>query len=44
VNAPKSARSLLLAPAHAAYAAWAVLAFLAVGLSALLLLVVLPGG
>jgi len=43
VNAPKSARSLLLAPAHAAYAAWAVLAFLAVGLSALLLLVVLPG-
>ena len=43
MNAPKSARSLLLAPAHAAYAAWAVLAFLAVGLSALLLLVVLPG-
>ncbi len=37
------ARSLLLAPPRAAYALWALLAFLAVGLTALLLLVVLPG-
>jgi 1-acyl-sn-glycerol-3-phosphate acyltransferase len=43
VNAPKFAPSLLLAPARAAYALWAVLAFLAVGVSALLLLLVLPG-
>jgi len=43
LNAPKSARSLLLAPVRAAYALWALLAFLAVGLGALLLLVVLPG-
>ena len=43
MNAPNSARSLLLAPVRAAYALWALLAFLAVGLGALLLLVVLPG-
>jgi 1-acyl-sn-glycerol-3-phosphate acyltransferase len=43
LNAHQSDGSLLLAPARAAYALWALLAFLAVGLSALLLLVVLPG-
>ena len=43
MNAPKSARSLLLAPVRAAYALWALLAFLVPGVSALLLLVVLPG-
>ena len=37
------ARSLLLAPARLGYARWAVLVFLVVGLSALLLLVILPG-
>jgi len=36
-------RSLLRAPARLGYALWALLAFLAVGLSALLLLIVLPG-
>jgi hypothetical protein len=34
---------LLLVPARLGYALWALLAFLAVGLSALLLLIVLPG-
>jgi 1-acyl-sn-glycerol-3-phosphate acyltransferase len=43
LNTPKTDRSLLLAPARAAYALWMLLAFLAVGLSALLLLVLLPG-
>ena len=42
MNAPQSDRSLLLAPARAAYGLWALLAFLTVGVSALLLLVVLP--
>ena len=37
------ARSLLLLPARLGYALWALLVFLVVGLSALLLLVVLPG-
>ncbi len=37
------ARSLLLAQSRAVYALWALLAFVAVGASALLLLVVLPG-
>ena len=36
-------RSLLLAPVRAAYALWALLAFLTVGIAALLLLAVLPG-
>jgi 1-acyl-sn-glycerol-3-phosphate acyltransferase len=40
---PASTRSLVLAPLRAGYAVWALLAFLTVGLSALLLLVVLPG-
>jgi 1-acyl-sn-glycerol-3-phosphate acyltransferase len=43
LNTPKTERSLLLAPARAAYALWLLLAFLVAGLSALLLLVVLPG-
>jgi 1-acyl-sn-glycerol-3-phosphate acyltransferase len=36
-------RSLLLAPARLGYAVWALLAFVTVGLTALLLLIVLPG-
>jgi len=43
LNASSFTRSLLLAPARLGYALWALLAFLAVGLSALLLLIVLPG-
>ena len=43
MNTPKSASSLLLAPARAAYALWMLLTFLAAGVSALALLVVLPG-
>jgi len=43
LNTPKSASSLLLAPARAAYALWMLLTFLAAGVSALALLVVLPG-
>jgi len=43
LNTPKTDGSLLLAPARGAYALWLLLAFLAVGVSTLLLLLVLPG-
>jgi 1-acyl-sn-glycerol-3-phosphate acyltransferase len=43
LSTPSLTRSLLLAPARLGYALWALLAFLAVGLSALVLLIVLPG-
>ncbi|HYM28953.1 MAG TPA: lysophospholipid acyltransferase family protein, partial [Steroidobacteraceae bacterium] len=40
---PKALKTLVLAPAWFLYALWTLLAFLAVGLSALLLLLLLPG-
>ena len=40
---PKALRTLVLAPARLVYALWTLLAFLAIGLSALLLLLLLPG-
>jgi len=40
---PARLQAVLLAPARLAYAVWALLAFLGVGLALLLLLVVLPG-
>jgi 1-acyl-sn-glycerol-3-phosphate acyltransferase len=43
LNTPRSARSLLLAPVRAAYGLWVLVAFLAAGVSTLLLLVALPG-
>ena len=42
-RSPRTPRRLLLAPLRLAYALWAALAFLAVGLAALLLLALLPG-
>jgi 1-acyl-sn-glycerol-3-phosphate acyltransferase len=43
LNTPKTDGSLILAPARVAYTLWMLLAFIAVGVSALLLLLVLPG-
>jgi 1-acyl-sn-glycerol-3-phosphate acyltransferase len=43
LKAPALVRSLLLVPVRAGYALWAWLAFLVVGVSTLLLLLVLPG-
>src|SRR5260370_9422140 len=43
MNPPATLRALALAPARLAYTLWSALAFLGVGLSALLLLAVLPG-
>jgi 1-acyl-sn-glycerol-3-phosphate acyltransferase len=43
LNASPFTRSLLLVPARLGYALWVLLVFLAVGLSALVLLIVLPG-
>jgi len=43
VSQLKRLRAVVLAPVHLAYTLWTALAFLAVGLSALLLLAVLPG-
>jgi 1-acyl-sn-glycerol-3-phosphate acyltransferase len=43
LNTPSITRSLLLAPARLGYGLWTLLAFVTVGLCALLLLIVLPG-
>ncbi len=43
MSTPSLSRSLLRAVARLAYALWALLAFLTVGMSALVLLIVLPG-
>ncbi|MGH8266863.1 MAG: hypothetical protein ACRETS_06050, partial [Steroidobacteraceae bacterium] len=42
-RSPPALRALFLAPAKLVYALWAALAFLAVGITALLLLAGLPG-
>src|SRR5256885_13745768 len=42
MNPPATLRALALAPARLAYGLWSALAFLGVGLTALLLLAVLP--
>src|SRR5947207_14746967 len=42
MNPPATLRALALAPARLAYALWSALAFVGVGLAALLLLAVLP--